>query len=88
MRRARSIPVLTLVLGLSLGFPGASGAQNAGAAWRSTPASLLKSALRTLVAAQDKYRSTHAGYASSIESLSVPAGPEVKLQILGATPQG
>jgi hypothetical protein len=88
MRRRRHISALTLVLGLSLGVPAASRAQHAGMGWQSTPASLLKNTLRNLVGAQDKYRTTHAGYASSVEQLAVPGGPEVKLQILGATPNG
>ena len=85
MRRAQHISALRLVLGLSVGVPCVAGAQNANASWQSTPASVLKNALRNVVAAQDKYRTTHPSFASSIEALQVQAGSDVKLQILGAT---
>ena len=88
MRRARHIPALTVMLGLSLGLPCMAEAQNAAAAWQSTPASILKNALRNLVAAQDKYRINHPGFASSMEALQLQAGTDVKVQILGATPNG
>jgi hypothetical protein len=88
MRRAGHIPALTLVLGLSLGAPHSARAQDASAAWQSTPASILKNALRNVVAAQDRYRATHPVFATSLEVLQVQAGSEVKLQILGATPNG
>jgi hypothetical protein len=88
MRRAGHMPALTLLLGLSLGVPHALQAQNVSSAWQSTPASILKNALRNVVAAQDKYRTTHPIYATSVEALQVQAGSDVKLQILGATPNG
>jgi hypothetical protein len=88
MRRAGHIPALTLLLGLSLGAPHAARAQNASASWQSTPASILKNALRNVVAAQDRYRATHPVFATSIEVLQVPAESDVRLQILGATPNG
>jgi hypothetical protein len=88
MRRARHIPAFTLLLVLSLGKSHSAQAQNASAAWQSTPASVLKNALRTVVAAQDKYRSTHTAFAASVEVLQVQPGFEVKLQILGASANG
>lgn len=88
MPRARHIPALILMLGLSLGGPGAARAQNASAAWQSTPASILKNALRNVVAAQDHYRASHPVFASSLEALQVKPGSEVKVQILGATSIG
>ena len=88
MRRVRHIPALTLLLGLSLAAPQAAVAQNASASWQSTPASILKNALRNVVAEQDKYRTTHPIFASSVEALQVQAGTDVKLQILGATASG
>jgi hypothetical protein len=63
-------------------------AQNTASTWQTTPASVLKNALRNVVAAQDKYRSTHPGFAGSLELLQVQAGSDVKLQILGATANG
>jgi hypothetical protein len=82
------MPALTLLLGLSLGAPNPARGQTSSASWQATPASILKNALRTIVAAQDKYRSTHPIYAASVEALQVPAGSDVKLQILGATQNG
>lgn len=78
----------TLVLGLSLGAPIAAEAQNATASWQSTPASVLKNSLRNVVAAQDKYRASHPAFASTIEALQVNPGPDVKIQIVGVTPNG
>jgi hypothetical protein len=86
MVRARHI--YGLVLALSVGAAQAAPAQSASATWQSTPASVLKSTLRNVVAAQDKYRETHPGFASSVEALRVNPGSEVKVQILGATASG
>jgi hypothetical protein len=86
MSRARYMA--TLVLGLSLGAPIAAGAQNATASWQSTPASVLKNSLRNVVAAQDKYRTSHPVFASTIDALQVNPGPDVKIQIVGVTPNG
>ena len=88
MGRARHMPAFTLLLGLSLSAPDAALAQNASASWQSTPASILKNVLRNVVAAQDRYRATHPAFATSVEILQVQGGSEVRLQILGATPNG
>jgi hypothetical protein len=88
MGRARHIPAFVLLLGLSLGAPHTVTGQSASAGWQSTPASILKQVLRTVVAEQDKYRTSHQAFASSAEALQVQAGPDVKLQILGATANG
>jgi hypothetical protein len=86
MSRARYMT--TLVLGLSLGAPMSAAAQNATASWQLTPASVLKNSLRNVVAAQDKYRISHPVFASTIEALQVDAGPDVRIQIVGVTPNG
>jgi hypothetical protein len=86
MDRARHI--YGLVLALSVGAAPAAPAQSANATWQSTPASVLKSTLRNVVAAQDKYRETHPGFASSLEELRLSPGAEVKVQILGVTASG
>jgi hypothetical protein len=86
MRRA--LPISGLVLGLSLGAVHAAPAQSADAAWQTTTASVLKSTLRNIVAAQDKYRETHPAYAGSLEALRLNPGSDVKVQILGVTEKG
>ena len=86
MSRARHI--YGLVLALSWGVADMAPAQSANATWQSTPASVLKSSLRNVVAAQDKYRETHPGFASSVEALRVTLEPGVKIQILGVTASG
>lgn len=86
MGRARHI--YGLALALSLGVAHVAPAQSGSATWQSTPASVLKSSLRNVVAAQDKYRETHPGFASSVEALRVTPESGVKIQILGVTASG
>jgi hypothetical protein len=86
MARARHIPALVLVASLSAA--GVAPAQSVNTDWQSTPASVLKSALRDVVAAQDKYRASHPGFAGSMEALRLSPGSDVKVQIFGATPIG
>ena len=86
MDRARQIYGLSLALSLCIAQ--AAWAQSANATWQSTPASILKSTLRDVVAAQDKYHATHPGFASSVEALRVNPGSDVKVQILGVKSMG
>jgi hypothetical protein len=88
MSGARFITAHALVLGLSLGAPIAALAQTGSSAWQSTPASILKTSLRNVVAAQDKYRASHPVYASTLESLPLSPGADVKIQILSVTANG
>lgn len=88
MTRARHIPAFMLVLGLSLGAPRIAPAQSVSAAWQATPASILKTTLRNVVAAQDRYRATHPAFATSVETLQLQPGSDVRIQILGVTPNG
>lgn len=88
MSGARQMAALALVLGLGLGAPGTALAQNVSGSWQSTPASILKSSLRNVVAAQDHYRASHPIFANSVEVLQVDAGADVKIQILGVTANG
>ena len=74
-----------LVFALSLGIAHPAPAQSSNAAWQATPASILKTTLRDVVAAQDKYRAAHPGFASSVEALRVSPGSDVTVQILGVT---
>jgi hypothetical protein len=87
MSRAGQLAAHAFVLGLSLGAPSGAPAQTAGS-WQGTPASILKSSLRTVVAAQDKYRASHPAYASTMEALQLKADADVKIQILSVTPSG
>jgi hypothetical protein len=81
-------PACLLVLGLSQGQPRIAPAQNVAAAWQATPASILKTTLRNVVAAQDHFRATHPAFAPSVEALQVEPGSDVRVQILGVTPNG
>jgi hypothetical protein len=88
MSRAGHLTAHALVLGLSLGAPMAALAQTSSASWQATPASVLKSSLRNVVAAQDKYRASHPAFASTLEALQLSQGGDVKIQILGVTANG
>jgi hypothetical protein len=88
MSRAGLITAHALVLGLSLGAPVAALAQAGAVSWQSTPASVLKTSLRNVVAAQDKYRASHPVFASTLEALQLNPGADVKIQILNVTPNG
>jgi hypothetical protein len=88
MPRAGHMTAFAFALGLSLAAPLDAQGQTASAAWQSTPASILKNALRDLVAAEDKYRLTHPTYAGSVELLPVKPGADVKIQILRVTAAG
>jgi hypothetical protein len=77
-----------IVLGLSFGAAQVAPAQSANSAWQSTPASVLKSTLRNVVQAQDKYRVSSPGYAKSVEALRINPGSDVKVQIFGVTANG
>jgi len=85
MLRALYMPVL--VLGLSIGALPAD-AQTTNARWQATPASVLKSTLRNVVAAQDSYKTRHGKYAGSLETLRVNGGSDVRIQIQAATESG
>jgi len=88
MSRARHMTSHALVLGLSLGAPVGAVAQVGTGSWQSTPASILKNSLRNVVAAQDKYRASHPMFAGTVEALQLNPGGDVKIQILGVTPNG
>jgi hypothetical protein len=88
MRRAGYMTALAFALGLSLGAPVDAPAQNLSAGWQSTPASILKNALRDVVAAQDRYRVTHPTFAGSVEALQLNPEADVKIQILRLTAGG
>jgi hypothetical protein len=61
---------------------------SAPAAWQATPASVLKSALRATLAAQDRYHTTHDAYAPSTEALGLRPEAGVRVDIVRATESG
>jgi len=71
--------VLALLAALPPGGAGALAAQST--------ASVLKSALRSVTAAQDRYRAAHGVYAASVEQLGVrpESGIRVDILLAGAT---
>jgi len=79
---------LVVVLLAALGI-GALGAQtSAPAAWQATPASVLKSALRSALAAQERYYAANKTYAPSVEVLGFRAEAGVRVDILVASASG
>jgi hypothetical protein len=83
---ARSGSLAAVLLSLTL-ISGARplGAQSSSSAvWQATPASVLKAALRSVAAAQERYRAANGRYAASVEPLGVRPEPGVRVDILGA----
>jgi hypothetical protein len=79
---------LVVVLLAALGA-GALGAQTSAAAtWQATPASVLKSALRSALAAQDRYHAANRAYAPSAEALGLRPEAGVRVDILRASAGG
>jgi hypothetical protein len=77
------------LLALTLGGAGALGAQSsAAAAWQATPASVLKGALRSVAAAQERFRAANGRYATSLDPLGVRPESGVRVDILGASARG
>ncbi|MEP6687213.1 MAG: hypothetical protein ABJC36_02620 [Gemmatimonadales bacterium] len=81
---------VSLVVVMSAAFAaGALRAQtSAPAAWQATPASVLKSALRAALAAQDRYYTAHGTFAPSVEALGLRPEAGVRVDILRATASG
>jgi hypothetical protein len=61
---------------------------SAPAGWQATPASMLKSALRSVAAAQERYRAAHAVYAASLDQLGLRPESGIRIEILLAGPTG
>lgn len=86
--RRESLAVVLLSV-LMLGRTDALGAQSsAPAAWQTTPASVLKSALRSVAVAQARYRASKRAYAASVDRLGIRPEPEVRVEILRADAAG
>lgn len=87
-RRPRLATSLAPVLvAFALASPVAAQTSTA-AAWRATPASLLKSALRGVAAAQSRHQATRGRYAASTAPLRLVLEPGVQVDILAVGPAG
>jgi len=81
--------VLALLAAPSPGGAGVLAAQNsAPAGWQATPASVLKGALRSITAAQERYRAAHGAYAPSVDRLDVRPENGIRVDILLAGASG
>jgi hypothetical protein len=86
-RRGSLAVVLCCVV--MLGAAGPVCAQSsAGASWQATPASVLKSALRLITAAQERYYAGHGTYAVSVDRLGYRPEAGIRVEILAAGARG
>jgi hypothetical protein len=89
MMSASWIARCSLAAALALaGTSAPAAAQAQAVATRPSHAAQLKSALRSVAAAQKKYHAAKQSYAGSVEVLRVPAAPGVKIKILAAARTG
>lgn len=79
---------LAVLMSAALGAGALSAQTSATAAWQATPASVLKNALRTTLAAQDRYYTAHETYAPSMEALGLRLEAGVRVDILRAAAGG
>ena len=77
---------LLVVLLAGLGAGALRAQTSAAAAWQATPASVLKSALRSALAAQERFYAANETYAPSAEALGLrpEAGVRVDILVVGA----
>jgi hypothetical protein len=81
--------VLALLATPSLGDRGGLAAQSsAPAGWQATPASMLKGALRSVTAAQERDRAAHGVYAASVDRLDLRPESGIRVEILRAGATG
>ena len=79
--------VAPVLLALLLAAPAAAQTSTA-AAWRATPASLLKGSLRQVAAAQSRHLASRGRYAAVTAPLALALEPGVRVEILGVGPAG
>ena len=79
---------LVVVLLAALGAGALRAQTSAAAAWQATPASVLKSALRSALAAQERFYAANETYAPSAEALGLHPDAGVRVDILVATANG
>jgi hypothetical protein len=79
---------LVVVLLAALGAGVLRAQTSAPAAWQATPASVLKTALRNTLAAQERFYAANETYAPSAEALGLRPEAGVRVDILGASANG
>jgi len=79
---------LVVVLLAALGTGALRAQTSAAAAWQVTPASVLKSALRSALTAQERFYAANETYAPSAEALGLRPEAGVRVDILVATASG
>jgi hypothetical protein len=79
--------LLTVLLGASP-VAAAAAQTSSAASWQATPASVLKSALRTVVAAQARYHADRRTYAVTVAQLGIKPEAGVRVEILAAGSRG
>jgi Tfp pilus assembly protein PilE len=84
---AHRVPLVVVLLA-ALSGAALRAQTSAPAAWQATPASVLKSALRNTLAAQDRFYAANETYASSVEALGLRPEAGVRVDILRASASG
>jgi Tfp pilus assembly protein PilE len=79
---------LVVVLLAALGARALRAQTSAPAAWQATPASVLKTALRNTLAAQERFYAANETYAPSADALSLRPEAGVRVDILVASAKG
>jgi hypothetical protein len=79
--------LLSVLLGASP-MAAAAAQTSSAASWQATPASVLKSALRTVVAAQSRYHEDRRTYAATVTQLGIKPEAGVRVEILAAGARG
>lgn len=87
--RRHHLRLLAVSFLVAIGFPESVPAQaNAAAAWRGTPASQLKTTLRSVVAAQTRYHAEKKTYAAAMQPLRLRPEAGIRVDVLAAGPHG
>jgi hypothetical protein len=84
---AHRVPLVVVLLA-ALSGAALRAQTSAPAAWQATPASVLKSALRSTLAAQDRFYAANETYAPSVEALGLRPEAGVRVDILRASASG
>jgi hypothetical protein len=84
---AHRVPLVVVLLA-ALGAGALRAQASATAAWQATPASVLKTALRTTLAAQERFYAANGTYAPSAEALGLRPEAGVRVDILVAGANG